>query len=53
MTPVVRRTATKVHLYLVGLWLVGLAVTVFLDGLGVFEATKTSGVLFVLGIVQL
>jgi hypothetical protein len=38
----IRRSATTVHLYLVGLWLVGVAVTVFLAGLGVFEVTKTS-----------
>jgi hypothetical protein len=38
----IKRNATTVHLYLVGLWLVGLVVTVFLAGLGVFEVTKTS-----------
>ena len=37
-----KRTATLVHQYLVMLWLAGVAVTVFLAGLGVFETTKTS-----------
>jgi hypothetical protein len=40
--PVVRRNATIVHQYLVGLWLIGVAVTVFLAGLGIFETTQTS-----------
>jgi hypothetical protein len=39
---VINRTATTVHQYLVILWLAGLAVTVFLAGLGVFEVTTTS-----------
>jgi Family of unknown function (DUF6220) len=39
---VIRRTATTVHQYLVGLWLIGVAVTVFLAGLGIFETTQTS-----------
>jgi hypothetical protein len=39
---VINRTATTVHEYLVVLWLAGLAVTVFLAGLGVFEVTTTS-----------
>ena len=38
----INRTATTVHEYLVILWLAGLAVTVFLAGLGVFEVTTTS-----------
>lgn len=38
----INRTATTVHQYLVGLWLAGLVVTVFLAGLGVFEVTTTS-----------
>ena len=38
----INRTATTVHQYLVILWLAGLAVTVFLAGLGVFEVTTTS-----------
>ena len=38
----INRTATTVHQYLVSLWLAGLAVTVFLAGLGVFEVTTTS-----------
>jgi hypothetical protein len=42
MPPVARRTATTVHLYLVGIWLLGVVVTVFLAGLNVFETTKTS-----------
>jgi hypothetical protein len=42
MPPVARRTATTVHLYLVGIWLFGVVVTVFLAGLNVFETTKTS-----------
>jgi hypothetical protein len=37
-----RRTATVAHQYLAMLWLAGVAVTVFLAGLGVFETTKTS-----------
>jgi hypothetical protein len=39
---VINRTATTVHQYLVILWLAGVAVTVFLAGLGVFEVTTTS-----------
>jgi hypothetical protein len=39
---VINRTATTVHQYLVGLWLAGLVVTVFLAGLGIFEVTTTS-----------
>jgi hypothetical protein len=37
-----KRTGLIVHQYLVMLWLAGVAVTVFLAGLGVFETTKTS-----------
>ena len=37
-----KRKGTIVHKYLVMLWLAGVAVTVFLAGLGVFETTKTS-----------
>jgi hypothetical protein len=37
-----KRYGTVVHQYLVMLWLAGVAVTVFLGGLGVFETTKTS-----------
>jgi hypothetical protein len=37
-----KRTATLVHQYLVVLWLAGVAVTVFLAGLGIFETTRTS-----------
>jgi hypothetical protein len=36
------RTATTVQRYLLIIWLVGLALTVFLAGLGVFETTRTS-----------
>jgi hypothetical protein len=37
-----RRTADSVHQYLIMLWLVGVALAVFLAGLGVFETTRTS-----------
>ena len=37
-----KRKGTVAHQYLVMLWLAGVAVTVFLAGLGVFETTKTS-----------
>jgi Family of unknown function (DUF6220) len=37
-----KQKGTVAHQYLVMLWLAGVAVTVFLAGLGVFETTKTS-----------
>jgi hypothetical protein len=37
-----KRIAATAHEYLVMLWLAGLALTVFLAGLGVFETTRTS-----------
>jgi Family of unknown function (DUF6220) len=37
-----RHKATVIHSYLLMLWLAGVALTVFLAGLGVFETTKTS-----------
>jgi hypothetical protein len=39
------RTATTVQRYLLIIWLAGLAVTVFLAGLGIFETTKTSALM--------
>src|SRR2546423_6707638 len=42
MSASMNRTATTVQRYLLIIWLAGLALTVFLAGLGVFETTRTS-----------